>query len=71
MEKRCILTVQRNDMLVEIIETKAETTSSWGEHTAHIVVNSAGDSGGEITLLPSQITELIRLLNAASDLYRR
>lgn len=71
MEKRCILTVQLNDMLVEILETKAATASSWGAHTAHIVVNPKDDGGGEIVLRPSQIHELINLLNVANSLYRR
>lgn len=71
MEKRCILTVQRNDLLVEILETKAETASSWGVHTAHIVIDLNDDGGGEIVLRPSQIPDLINLLQVANSLYRR
>jgi len=71
MEKRTIITVHRDDILVEIVETKAATASSWGTQVARIVVNNAGDRGGEIVLLPSQINDLIRLLNALNDLYRR
>jgi len=71
VEKRTIITVHRDDILVEIVETKAATASSWGTQVAHIVVNSAGERGGEIVLLPSQINDLIRLLNALNDLYHR